>query len=366
MSARALVGLALALALTRTGRAEAHTLSDGYVELALDGATIRGRVDLAARDLHDAVGLDADGDGRLRWREVEAGAGRVRAYVASHLALTTRAGACALSPGALSALERPDGVHVAIELAARCPGPASPLTIDYRAVFALDARHRGLVHVAGPGGSATAIVRGPGPVTLVTGDGVGVAGFVADGVWHIWLGLDHVCFLLALLLPAVLRRSPGGWRPRAGLGEVVREVAGVVTAFTLAHSLTLALAAMGWLRLPSRLIETAIALSVAVVALANVIRGLDTRWPAAFVLGLVHGFGFAGALGGLALPGPTLVAALFAFNLGVELGQAALVAAFLPLAFALRRTRLYPVVLVIASLAMAALALRWSLARAFG
>ena len=379
-----------------TRRAAAHTLSDGYVDLAIDGHTVTGRVDLAARDLHDALGLDVDRDGRLRWREVEAGADRIRAYVVEHVGLRTKAGPCAVTAGALAAIDRADGVHVAVALTARCAGPADPLTIDYRAIFAIDARHSGLVHIHGVGGSAAAVVRGPGSVTLATGDGTSVTGFIRAGIWHIWIGFDHICFLMALLLPAVLYRhgrhgrhgrdgggrdgggrdgggrDGGGrivgsaWKPRERLGEVVREVLGVVTAFTLAHSITLALAALGWVQLPTRLIETTIALSVAAAALNNLVRGIDARWAVAFVLGLVHGFGFAGALAGLGLPGKGLVAALLGFNIGVELGQAAIVAAFLPIAFALRRTRFYRLVLIVASLAMAVIALHWSFQRAFG
>jgi hypothetical protein len=214
-------------------------------------------------------------------------------------------------------------------------------------------------------------VRAPGgPITLASGDGTSVGGFIRAGMWHIWIGFDHVCFLLALLLPAVLHRTRrgatgGAWQPRERLGDVVREVLGVVSAFTLAHSITLALAALGWVSLPARLIETTIALSVAAAALNNLVRGIDARWAVAFVLGLVHGFGFSSALAGLGLPGRGLVVALLGFNLGVELGQAAIVAVFLPLAFALRRTRFYRVVLIVASLAMAALALHWSYLRAF-
>jgi hypothetical protein len=369
--ARGLAPAACALlVLVTASPAAAHTLSDGYLDLAVDGRAVTGRVDLAARDLHDALGLDADRDGRLRWREAEAAAERVRAYVTAHVALTSRAGACPLTAGALAAIDRADGVHVAVALAARCPGPAEPLTVDYRAVFAVDARHTGLVHLRGPGGDAAAIVRAPGAITLASADGTGVGGFVKAGVWHIWIGLDHVCFLLALLLPAVLHRTPrgtgGAWQPRARLAEVVREVLGIVTAFTLAHSITLALAALGWVSLPARLIETTIALSVAAAALNNLVRGVDARWAVAFVLGLVHGFGFSGALAGLGLPGRGLVTALLGFNLGVELGQTAIVAIVVPVAFALRATRLYRGLVIVASLAMAALALHWSYLRAFG
>jgi hypothetical protein len=141
---------------------------------------------------------------------------------------------------------------------------AEPLTIDYRALFDVDATHRGLIRLDGERGTAAAIARGPGPLTVDGGDGVGVLGFVRDGVWHIWIGLDHVLFLIALLLPAVyVRGRARSWVAADGFRVVLADVFEVVTAFTLAHSITLVISTVGWIRLPPRFIETAIAVSVA-------------------------------------------------------------------------------------------------------
>jgi uncharacterized membrane protein len=190
---------------------------------------------------------------------------------------------------------------------------------------------------------------------------------VGDGMAHILSGLDHVLFLLALLLPSVLTRRAStraseSWRPL--LGDVLK----VVTAFTVAHSLTLALAALGLVNMSSALVEPAIAASVAIAA-------LDNLWPVfgsgrasiAFALGLLHGFGFSSALSDLGLSGGALLQALLSFNVGVELGQLALIALFLPVAFALRNARAYEFVLVRGgSLAIAALALVWFAERVVG
>jgi hypothetical protein len=353
-----LVWIAMTAALL--GVASAHTLSDGYVELAADGATVRGRVDLAARDLHDALGLD-DGDGRLRWSEVTAHDAAIRAYVTERIRLSTAAGPCPLTTtGALTALDRADGTHVAISISARCAGAVEPLTVDYRALFDVDATHRGLLRLDGAHGTAAAIARSAGTVTLDGGAGVSVLGFVREGVWHIWIGLDHILFLIALLLPAVYRRA---WVPADDFRTVLRDVLEIVTAFTLAHSITLVISTVGWLRLPPRFIETAIAVSVALAAANNLVRVVDARWAVAFALGLVHGFGFSNVLADLGLPGEGLVAALLGFNLGVEIGQAAIVLAFLPLAYALRRTAAYRVALVTGSAATCVLAMHWSLDR---
>jgi hypothetical protein len=141
----------------------------------------------------------------------------------------------------------------------------------------------------------------------------------------------------------------------------------IVTAFTVAHSMTLSLAALDVVRLPSRFTESAIAASVVVAAANNVIPILrEDRWVAAFALGLLHGFGFSATLVDLGLPRSSLVLTLLGFNLGVEVGQIAIVAVFLPLAFAARKTLSYRrFVLVGGSLAIVALASVWFVERAF-
>jgi hypothetical protein len=140
----------------------------------------------------------------------------------------------------------------------------------------------------------------------------------------------------------------------------------VVTAFTLAHSLTLSLAALGVVSLPSRLVESAIALSVVLAALNN-LRPLvyGRRWVIAFGFGLIHGFGFASVLADLGLPQDTLLIALVAFNLGVEIGQLAIVGIFLPIAYALRSSGFYRRVLfAYGSTAIAVIAFVWLAERA--
>ncbi|HVV84488.1 MAG TPA: HupE/UreJ family protein [Kofleriaceae bacterium] len=347
--------------------AAAHTLSDGYVDVTVDGHAVTGRVDLAARDLHDILGLDTDRDGLLRWREIEAGGDRIRAYVRDHLSLRAAAGPCPMTLGAFGTIERADGTHVSIALTARCPGPAEPLTIDYRAVFGIDARHNGLVTVRSHGGRAAAVVRGPGAVTLAAVHRTGVVGAVRAGARALWRDLDHLLFVVALLLPAVLRRTPGrlGARPRDTLDDAAAEVLVVAGLFAAAHACTFALAASGWINMPRSLTAALVALSLAGVAIDNLLPLHDRRALAAG-LGAVHGFAFASSLAALGTPEGGRFATAVGYLLGLELGLLALVVVFLPAAFALRRTRSYRVLLVVASLAMAALALHWSYQRVFG
>jgi hypothetical protein len=181
-------------------------------------------------------------------------------------------------------------------------------------------------------------------------------------------GIGSSTAALALDWPG--RRSepaPSPWQAASALRPALLDVVRVVSAFTLAHSITLALAVLDVLDPPSRWVESIIAASVVFAALNNIwpVVG-EGRWRLTFVFGLVHGFGFAGALKDLGLDGAHLATSLLGFNLGVELGQLAIVALFLPLAWQLRRSRFYQRGLLVGGSALiAVLAGVWLVERAF-
>lgn len=185
--------------------------------------------------------------------------------------------------------------------------------------------------------------------------------YLVQGVWHIWIGYDHILFLLAMLLPAVLVIENGRWFPRRAFKSTLLEVVKIVSAFTLAHSITLSLAVLDLVRLNIALVETVIAASVVVAALNNIRPFVADRvWLMAFGFGLIHGFGFASVLSSLGLPTMSKGVALVGFNVGVELGQLVIIALALPLMFALRKQALYrPVILGAGSVAIAVAASVW-------
>jgi hypothetical protein len=345
---RALVLLAIAwLLLVGAPSASAHKPSDSYLALRVQGSELRGDWELGLRDLDYALDIDGDGDGRITWGELRARRETVAAYALAHLRIEAPGGACPLRAGDLQVNRRSDGTYAVLRVSAGCAREPARIAIDYGLFFELDPQHRGLVRIEHPDGAATAILdpesrrqwielaRAQPWTTLLV--------YAREGVWHILGGTDHVLFLLTLLLPSVLRRERGRWLPKGKLGAALREVVQVVTAFTVAHSLTLGAAVLGLVSVPSRLIESAIAASVVLVALHNLRPVLGGgRWGVAFGFGLLHGFGFAGALAELGLPSRALAEALLGFNAGVEAGQLAIVASFLPVAFATRRSVLYP------------------------
>ena len=365
-----------ALLQVTTHTAWAHKPSDSYLTLrASTGSTdITVRWDIALRDLDYVLQLDRNGNGEISWGEVRQRSEDITRLATSRLQLSSADQPCSWATASPLTLDKhSDGTYAVLSLTAQCASLSSALKARYSLLFDVDPSHRGLVQWIGPGSeSAQALVFGtesaeqtlalqaPGPWQTLRQ-------YLVDGVWHIWIGYDHILFLLALLLPAVLVRRQGQWEGAPRFSGAARDVVKVVTAFTLAHSITLSLAALGVISLPSRLVESAIAASVVLAALNN-LRGTieGRRWVMAFVFGLLHGFGFASVLADLGLPQGALVLALVGFNVGVELGQLAIGAIFLPVAFSLRGTGFYRFgVLKVGSLLVALLASWWLAQRLF-
>ena len=324
----------------------AHKPSDAQLHLDTAGDHLTGRLDIAVRDLDAALAID-DGDGEITWGELEAAAPRIASYIDARVSLAS----CRLVQGTPALVELSDGAYLSTPLTTRC----APRTLDltYALLFDIDAQHRGLVHVGGQ----TVIVRDASPVRIDVASSTSLRSFVREGIWHIWIGFDHILFLLCLILPAVWRRD--------SLRDSSVEVFEIVTAFTLAHSITLVISAVGLFTLPARFVETAIALSVVAAALNNIVRAIDARWVVAFALGLLHGFGFSSVLVDLGLPSHELIGALLGFNAGVELGQAAIVLAVLPVLYVIRRTLAYRTLLFAGSGAVVVIATIWTYQRCF-
>jgi hypothetical protein len=363
--------LALLTALVVPAPAQAHKASDSYLALAVTSTGVEGQWDIALRDLEQAVGLDGNGDGAIAWGELKAQHRAVASYAMPRLGLAADSAPCEKLVTEHLVDSHTDGAYAVLRFSAACATAPRQITVSYRLLADLDPLHRGLLRVVAGENTHTAVLGPDAPeFRLVVDEAPDLLsqflGYLWQGVWHIWIGFDHILFLISLLLPAVLRRRDGRWQAVATFREAVFEVLKVVSAFTLAHSITLTLATLGILSLPSRLVESSIAASVVLAALNNVYPMFDRKlWLVALGFGLIHGLGFAGALEELGLPRHTLAVSLLAFNLGVELGQLAIVALFLPLAFLLRETVLYPRVIVgTGSVAIAAVAGIWLLERA--
>ena len=218
----------------------AHKLSDSYLSLRLDGTELTGQWDIAVRDLEFTVGLDADGDGTVTWKELRDRRAAVADYVLARLKIAADNGtAVPLELTDLLVDEHTDGMYAVLRF--RAPSLArrpQMLQVEYRFLFDFDPLHRGLLKLDLNGGVRTAIF---GPEDAVQRFDAGAvsgrgqfAQFVAEGMWHIWTGYDHILFLLALLLPAVFDWRNGRWEPVASVSTLVGNVLRVVTAVTMA------------------------------------------------------------------------------------------------------------------------------------
>lgn len=371
------MGIGLGLAgLLLAGSALAHSSSNSYLTLSAPDQKLTFRADINLRDLDLIFDLDQNRDGQVTWGETQARAAELNTWLGQGLALSESGQACTLGQADLQASQHADGIYLSAQWQPNCPGltdaAKARLALRYSLIFAQDNLHRGLLKVDLPDFQSSAILSPDRPEALVAkadNSALRVFGrYVVEGVWHIWIGIDHILFLLSLLLLAPLlpsRQRLTQWRAVRQARPAVLDVLAVVTAFTLAHSITLGLSIMKWLEPPADLIEPAIALSVVVAALNNLIGwSALRRWRVAFVFGLVHGFGFANVLVDLGLPASALAAALGGFNVGVELGQLAIVLVFFPLAWLLRNTLFYRWVVVTGgSLTIAVLGIVWTLER---
>ncbi len=340
-------GWLLALGLIAFGAAaHAHKASDAYLQIDAGDQGLTLRWDIALRDLDAAIDLDTDEDGRLTWGEVKAAWPRIQTYAMDRL----RIDGCALRPAAeaLALERRNDGAYAVMQLASDCRLAQAPV-IHYTLFREVDPTHRGIAKIQLPGQPVALTLLDPTRAALPGATAepahaapTGALGFLREGVRHILTGYDHVLFLLCLLLPSVMRRSPQGWRPVERFSQAVWPVVAIVSAFTVAHSITLGLAAMKLVTLSPAFIEPAIAVTIILAALDNI-------WPifpvrrvvVTFVFGLIHGFGFAGVLAELNLPTADFAWALLQFNLGLELGQLLIVVAATTVLFLLREQPRY-------------------------
>jgi hypothetical protein len=341
------IGWALAVSvLLAVVPAAAHQQGVSYSGVTVEG----GRVEFdLALSLHDLT-ADVDGDGVISDDEIRSRAPRLKRLFDRALGVAAGAAVC---PLAFEDFTRAPNELVVFHLSGPCPD-ALPLRIAVRPAMLSTVEAYNLAKIRAGGVVTEHVFRGTDTEVVIAGPpsvAATFARFFVLGVEHIATGYDHVLFLVALLL------AGGGFRA----------LVAIVTAFTVAHSITLSLAVLDVVQLPTRLVETVIALSIAWVALENIVLDrVHGRWRVTFAFGLVHGFGFASILREMHLPRTGLATSLCAFNLGVEAGQLAVVLVSYPLVRAVQRSPHRRRWIVVASGTILVLALFWFVERAFG
>lgn len=350
------LGLGVLLLGLAAPAAHAHRTSLARADVSASANRVIFALRLSAHDMAVALGIETDLKSPVPEAEFEARRAALVSYLARRLRVAGDGAACAPAVPAVDYANLP--VMLAITAEFRCPVPATRLSIGYLLFFDIDAEHRAIGTLTTPSGAKELLfdrnltsldlelqAASPQPAWQQR-----FMRMLLLGIEHIVIGIDHVLFLMALLMVNVR------------FWNLVR----VVTAFTVAHSLTLSLAWYGVIDLPARLVESLIAASIAYVALENLTgRGFERRWLVAFGLGLVHGLGFFGVLRQLELDRGDALVTLFAFNLGVELGQIVIVALFCGLLVWWTRHRWYRPATLAASAVILAVAGYWVVERAF-
>lgn len=305
--------------------AAAHPVPFSYLDLRIQPGAIEGT--LVAHMFDVAHDLQIDQPERLLDARVAAErAGAIVQLLSPRLMLVADGHPLRLDWSSVEVLA--DRQSLRVHLRSRLDAPVGTLAVA-AVMFPYDPNHQTFVNVYEGEALTQAILdRGRTDFTYYAGTRQGAAAvvrkFLPAGIHHILIGPDHILFLVGLLL----------------LGGTIRQLAFVVTSFTVAHSITLSLAALNLVMPPARIIEPAIALSIVYVGADNLLvrDGRDVRAWIAFSFGFIHGFGFANVLREMDLPSRALGWSLFSFNVGVEIGQL-LVVALVATALAVLRSR---------------------------
>jgi hypothetical protein len=370
----------LVCAVLSVGSAVAHELDQSYTFLTVENDEIAGRVELAVRDLNRVLALQWPEDGSVSPEQIERAGPAISSYVRERLSVAVNGSPTTIQVKGYESQNLSFGqlVHMNFDLTPVTSRPEE-LDISVSLIFDVESVHRHLLVVENHWESGTlaneaivALMFGPGNTrqTLDVSEGSvlqGLWAFVESGIHHIWIGLDHILFLLALLLPSVMVWSGSSWSGAPDIKSALWRVVKIVTVFTVAHSVTISMSILGVISLDSRLVESIIAISIGVAAL-NVLLprvGANSAWVV-LAFGLFHGFGFASVMRELAIPEEYLLWSLLGFNVGVEIGQLTIVGIVVPVLFSIRNRAFYPRVLMPAgAIALISISLYWFVERAF-
>ena len=357
-----------------------HSDREDYVFVNINKANIEGEFHINVINAAEIMSIDPTGFSTLEDRSTVEAYPKLTTYIQEKFSiapLQDDAYRLALQDPRLL---REAGDFIVIPFESESAEIPRELAVRHQMFHDTDPGHRGLLLVqyveqtgSDYGPEHTALIFGPGKESQVL-DLENVPGLISrgsmlyQGVLHIWAGLDHILFLLALILPTVLVASGKELVPVQSFSRSFRNLLGVVTMFTIAHSITLFLAMLDLVSVNSQLVESVIALSIALAALNNIFRVVErgTLWIILF-LGLFHGLGFASVMSDLPFRMENLAGMVIRFNIGVELGQVAIVAAVFPLLYLLRHRSFYqPWILKGGSWALVAISAFWFFERAMG
>lgn len=386
--------LILCLLLISAGDSFAHQPDQSYLYLRIYPDNINGTIEMTVKDINTALGLNIDPSPYFKgkneeiikedlpqeWNKYSA---QLHDYLLGRVAVRNAGQNVNINFTNIEILRLSRTVYFMcnFELDGIEVTPDN-LDIDYNVLFDKDDIHRGLTIIghnwkAGiiNNESVSSLIFSPSKTTqtLSLTDSSMWKGFVALiqlGMWHIYIGIDHIFFLLALLLPSVIQKRKREERlaitPVPKFSNAFWYILKIITLFTIAHSITLSLAALGIIQVESRIVESIIALSIGLAAAHNIYPIFNkSESIIAFFFGLFHGLGFASVLGEKGIEGEYLALSLFGFNIGVEIGQVLIVCALFPFLYFFRTKKYYKHILIYGSLFLIIASLYWFVERFF-
>lgn len=377
-----IAALTLAALVFHTNTANAHRSGESYVYINVTDEDLSGKVHVTFDHLSNVVDMDANDDGVVTKDEFDSKKGDIYALMEERVQFFDGDKEHPIVVTGHNFIDPEGELWASILYDVPTMGtPPEQLDAQYRFLFDdQDPTHRGLLIIesntrAGiseneaqhslifkPGRERQSFKVDGVPKTSVFGR------FLEEGIYHIVpIGYDHILFLISLLLPSVMVLQAGVYQPAPGFREPFWHVVKVVSFFTIAHTITLTLATLDVINLPSRFVEAVIALSIAIVAVNNLKPFMSSRiWTIVFLLGLFHGLGFANVLDPFTYRKQAMLAPLAGFNIGVEIGQLMVVGAVFPILYFLRKQPFYkPIILQGGSIVLALIALFWFFERTF-
>ena len=344
---------------------KADILKENFITFDINHTSPTLLLDFESDNLEKFIALDDSKNGIISWKELKAHEARIKQYILGHIHILSDDKPCPMKVTGFQVYRRVHQSYIKLPISLDCEIPKHSINLAYDLFFNVDKDQKAFVKLSKS--ASTQIMSSRKPMLNITLEEPSLwqsfQNFLIEGIWHIWIGFDHILFLLMLIIPSVYHHK--SYLPRKRFSTTLKEIIKITTAFTLAHSITLALSVTEIITLNTIYVEVAIALSVLFTALNNLWNFSHARpWMLAFVFGLIHGFGFANVLHELIDKKEGFASMLVGFNIGVELGQLAIVLALLPLMFYLRKSWFYRQFIMIGfSTFTAIIALLWVIER---
>ncbi len=346
----------------------ADILKENYITIDTNSSHVNLTLDFESDNLDQFIELDTNDNGLISWSELKDKKDEIVRLVLPHIKLTSNGKICGKKLTDFEVHRRVHQSYIILNIDLDCE-LENDLSLHYDLFFDVDRTQKLFVQLKDKNSSNPMVISSrKQDIKLDVEKGSlfkTFINFLVEGIWHIWIGFDHILFLLMLLIPSVVYFVNKKLIPEKSLKITLIKILKIVTAFTLAHSITLALSVLDVVEVNSRYVEIAIALSVLFTALNNLFLFFTSRtWILAFSFGLIHGFGFATVLKEMTLKSSELIGSLLGFNLGVEIGQMVIVLTLIPLIYFSRKTKFYRYILLYGfSILTAIISILWAYER---